>query len=133
MTTIRELKRDYKIRLALGEALPLHDQAISLPLSTGNTLFDSALTDKLVATRLMSEPEHVARAWQLVKSASKREITALLPHGRGLLNDYKLLLALRCWEDGDDSNPRRFLGALPWGWRLAFPTAVIKPAAHLFT
>jgi hypothetical protein len=45
---IRELKQRYKINLALGHSLPLTDLAISLPLSTGNPLYDAALTGKLV-------------------------------------------------------------------------------------
>jgi len=131
--TIRELKRNYKLHLALGAVLPPHDLAVPLPLSTGSPLFDAALTDKLVVTRTMNEAEHVARAWHLVRGATPAEREALGRHARGLLNDYKLLLALRAWELGDDAGVRPFLRALPWGWRLAFPTAVIKPAAHVFT
>lgn len=130
---IRDLKRDYKIQLALGRTLPTHDLAIPLPFSTGHPLFDAALTDKLVATTTLNEPEHVARARGLVREASRDEVLILARHARGLLNDYKLLLALRCWNEGDDATTRTFLRALPWGWRLGFPTAVIKPAARIFT
>jgi hypothetical protein len=133
MATIRELKRAYKVNLALGETLPPHDLAIPLPLSTGRPLFDAALTDKLVATQTLNEAEHVGRAWHLVRGASAEERAVLGQHARGLLNDYRLLLALRCWELGDEAGARPFLRSLPWGWRLGFPTAVIKPAAQVFT
>ncbi|MBA3531073.1 MAG: hypothetical protein H0T73_04030, partial [Ardenticatenales bacterium] len=130
---IRELKQRYKIGLALGDLLPTHDRPIPLPLSTGSPLYDAALTDKLVATTTLTEPEHLSRGWHLVRGASRTEQEVLARHARHLLNDYKLLLALHSWEQGEEGLTRTFLGALPWGWRFAFPTAVIKPAAHLFT
>lgn len=130
---IRELKRRYKMNLALGKNLPTHDLAISLPLSTGNPLYDAALTDKLVMTATLTEAEHLNRAWHLVKNATLTEQQTLAAHARGLLNDYKLLLALQAWQNGNDELTRTFLNALPWHWRFAFPTAVLKPAAHLFT
>jgi hypothetical protein len=130
---IRELKQRYKINLALGHSLPLTDLAISLPLSTGNPLYDAALTGKLVATATLSQAEHLNRGWHLVGQATTAELQTLATHASSLLNDYKLLLALRAWESGQEEITRRFLRALPWHWRLAFPTAVIKPAAHFFT
>ncbi|MCI0396518.1 MAG: hypothetical protein L0332_07120 [Chloroflexi bacterium] len=130
---IRELKRRYKMNLALGRALPLHDLAVPLPLSTGNPLYDAALTDKLVVTRTLSEAEHLNRGWSLVRQSSPAERQALAGEARSLLNDYKLLLALQAWQGGDEGLARTFLEALPWHWRLAFPIAVLKPAAHIFT
>lgn len=130
---IRDLKRRYKLNLAVGDALPTFDLATPLPLSTGNALFDSALLDKLATTTTMNEAEHLNRAWQLVKTADAAEVSVLAQYARGILNDYKLLLALRSWETGDEANFQTFLRALPWGWRLAFPTFVIKPAAQIFT
>jgi hypothetical protein len=130
---IRELKQRYKINLALGHSLPLNDLAISLPLSTGNPLYDAALTGKLVATATLSQAEHLNRGWHLMGQATTAELETLAAHAASLLNDYKLLLALRAWESGQTELTRRFLQALPWHWRLAFPTAVIKPAAHFFT
>jgi hypothetical protein len=131
--SIRELKRRYKMNLALGQALPTFDRAIPLPLSTGNALYDAALTDKLVATTTLNEPEHLNRAWHLVRTTSAAERTTLARHANLLLNDYRLLLAIRAWEEGDGETTRRLLRSLPWGWRLTFPTALIKPAAVLFT
>jgi hypothetical protein len=131
--SLRDLKRRYKIALAGGHVLPTHEMPISLPLSTGNPLFDAALTDKLKATATLSEPEHLNRGWKLVQNATDDERTVLARNARFLLNDYKLLLALRSWSFGDDAQTRTFLRALPWAWRLAFPTAVIKPAAEIFT
>jgi hypothetical protein len=131
--TIRDLKRRYKMGLAVGATLPTHDIPISLPLSTGNPLFDAALTDKLVATATLSEAEHLNRGWKLVQGATTGERDALARNARLLLNDYKLLLALRAWQEGDEAQTRTFLRALPWAWRLGFPTAVIKPAAQIFT
>jgi hypothetical protein len=135
MTThsIRELKQRYKLLLAQGKALTAVDQPIALPLSTGNSLFDAALTDKLQATATMNEAEHLRRGWDLVRGASHAEREALARHGQSLLNDYKLLLALSCWERGEDELTRQFLFSLPWGWRLGFPVAIIKPGAQLFT
>ena len=136
MTThlgIRELKRRYRENLALGRALPTHDLGVPLPLSTGNPLFDAALTEKLAATTTMTEPEHVARAWDLVGRSTPAERATLADHAGALLNDWKLLLALRAFADDDGATARRLLDALPWGWRLAFPTVVIKPAEHVFT
>lgn len=130
---IRDLKRRYKINLAAHRALPTFDLATPLPLSTGNPLFDSALLDKLSATTTLNEAEHLNRAWYLVKNATSEEITILGKYSRGILNDYKLLLALNAWEKGDEENFQTFLRSLPWGWRLAFPTFVIKPAAQIFT
>lgn len=130
---IRELKRRYKMNLAQGRALPSFDQPIALPLSTGSPLFDAALTDKLVATSTMSEAEHLNRGWNLVRNATPEEMRALGANARSLLNDYKLLLALKAWADGDGAATRTFLRALPWGWRFAFPAMAIKPAAHVFT
>jgi len=132
-TSIRALKRNYKIELAQHRALPTQDLGIPLPLSTGNPLFDAALTDKLVMTSTMSEAEHLRRAWMLVNDASKESIEVLAEHAQGILNDYKLLLALRCWREERDDLVERFLWSLPWGWRFRFPTAVIKPAAAIFT
>jgi hypothetical protein len=130
---IRDLKRRYKMGLATGANLPTHDIPISLPLSTGNPLFDAALTDKLVVTATLSEAEHLNRGWKLVQGATNDERDALARNARLLLNDYKLLLALRAWQEGNEAQTRMFLRALPWAWRLAFPTAVIKPAAQVFT
>lgn len=130
---IRELKRRYKMQLALGAVAPLYDRAISLPLSTGNPLYDAALTDKLAVTATLSEAEHLNRAWQLVNQATATEVATLARHAPLLLNDYKLLLALACWQQGDEAHTRTFLQALPWGWRLRFATAAIKPAAVIFT
>lgn len=132
MASIRELKQRYKINLALGRVLPTHDLGIPLPFSTGNPLYDAALTDKLVMTSTMNEPAHLNRAWQLVRQSSPAERQTLAQHARGVINDYKLLLALRSWELGEDELVHRFLWALPWHWRLAFPAAVLKPAAHFF-
>jgi hypothetical protein len=131
--SIRELKRRYKVNLALGRALPTFDRAIPLPLSTGSPLYDAALTEKLVATATLNEPEHLNRAWKLVTAASDAERATLARHADLLLNDYKLLLALHAWQEGDGATTRALLRALPWGWRLTFPTALIKPAAVLFT
>lgn len=133
LVSLRELKRRYKLNLALGSALPPYDQSISLPLSTGNPLFDAALTDKLTVTTTMSEAEHLHRGWNLVKGATPDEMQVLAGASQGLLNDYKLLLALKAWQDGDTALTRTFLRSLPWHWRLAFPIAVIKPSAHIFT
>src|SRR5436190_3964377 len=130
---IRDLKRRYKMNLAVGKSLPTFDLATPLPLSTGNSLFDSALLDKLSATTTMNEAEHLNRSWHLVKNATNDEITILSNYAKGILNDYKLLLALRCWEKGDEEKFWTFLNSLPWGWRLAFPTFVIKPSAQIFT
>ena len=130
---IRELKRRYRENLALGRALPTHDLGVPLPLSTGKPLFDSALTEKLSATATLAEPEHVARAWDLVLRASAEERGTLTEHAAALLNDWKLLLALRAWQLDEGESVRKLLRALPWGWRLAFPTSVVKPAAQLFT
>jgi hypothetical protein len=131
--SIRELKHRYQLNRALGGTLPTYDLAIPLPLSTGNPLFDAALVDKLTPTTTLNEAEHTARAWHLVQRASAAELQALAEHRDGLLNDYKLLLALRAWQDGDDALTRTFVNALPWGWRLGFPVAVIKPSAQVFT
>ena len=130
---IRDLKRRYKLNLAEGRALPPFDQTIPLPLSTGNPLYDACLTEKLAASTTMSEAEHLNRVWNLVRGATRPEMSALRGAARGLLNDAKLLLALKAWQDGDEALTRSFLRALPWHWRLAFPIAVIKPASHLFT
>lgn len=133
MTTIADMKRRYRMNLALGEVLPTADRGFPLPLSTGSPLFDAALTNKLQTTANLSEAEHLNRSWGLVRNATTAEIAVLADHAGGLLNDYKMLLALRCWQDGEGELTRRFLERLPWHWRLAFPTAVLKPAAHFFT
>ncbi|MBM3459071.1 MAG: hypothetical protein FJX77_11140, partial [Armatimonadetes bacterium] len=130
---IRALKRRYKINLALGRGLALHDLAIPLPFSTGNPLYDAALTDKLTPTRTLNEVEHLKRGWELVRAASGEETATLAAHSEGLLNDYRLLLALQCWDRGEEAATRRFLRSLPWHWRLGFPIAVINPAQQLFT
>lgn len=133
MLSIRELKGRYKTNLALHRALPLADMATSLPLSTGHPLYDAALTDKLVVTATMSEADHLGRAWHLVKEATPNDMVILGQQAQLLLNDYKLLLALRAWSNGQDELTRTFLQALPWHWRLGFPIAVLKPAEYLFT
>lgn len=133
MPTLRELKRRYKVNLALGRALPTFDLGVALPLSTGHPLFDAALVEKLAPTTTLTEADHVSRVWHLVRAARPEEIRALLPHARGLMNDAKLLFALRAWQDGDAELVRAWLRSLPWGHRLGFPTAVIKPARSLFT
>jgi hypothetical protein len=130
---IRELKRRHRRDLALDRALPTTDLGVPLPLSTGNPLFDAALLEKLTATATLDEAEHLNRVWGLVRGASREELDALATHAAGLLNDAKLLLALRVFHDGDEESARRFLDALPWGHRLAFPIAAVQPAAALFT
>src|SRR5262245_27068974 len=95
---IRELKRRYRENLALGRALPTHDLGVPLPLSTGNPLFDAAMTEKLATTTTLDAPEHLARAWDLVQRASVEERATLAEHASALLNDWKLLLALRAWQ-----------------------------------
>jgi len=130
---IKELKRRYRENLALGRALPTHDLGVPLPLSTGNSLFDAALTEKLAQSATLDAPEHLARAWDLVKRATVAERTVLAEHADALLNDWKLLLALRAWELGDGEQTKRFVRALPWGWRLGFPTCVVNPGAFMFT
>lgn len=131
--TIQTLKRNYKINLALGKTLPTYDLATPLPLSTGNPLYDAALTDKVTITTTLNEAEHLNRAWFLVNGSGRDEQQTLANHAPGLLNDYKMLLALRCWADGEEELTRTFLRAMPWHWRLAFPMAVIKPSSHFFT
>jgi hypothetical protein len=130
---IRELKRRYRENLALGRALPTHDLGVPLPLSTGNPLFDAALTEKLAATATMTEPEHVARAWHMVGQASDGERRALADNAQSLLNDWKLLVCVRAWQLEDGETVRRVLRTLPWGWRLAFPATIVKPGATMFT
>jgi hypothetical protein len=130
---IRELKRRHRTHLALGQALPPADCAIPLPLSTGNPLFDAALTTKLVPTSTMNEAEHTRRAWHLVRTASEADKELLSKNARLLLTDYKMLLALDAWDRAEPQRVRRLLRSLPWGWRFRFPTAVIKPAAQMFT
>jgi len=130
---IRELKRRYRENLALGRALPTHDLGVPLPLSTGNPLFDAAMTEKLAATTTLDAPQHIARAWHMVRQATTEERARLAEHTGALLNDWKMLLALRAWELGAGDELRLFIRALPWGWRLTFPTCVIKPAAQMFT
>jgi len=130
---ISELKRRYRENLALGRTLPTHDLGVPLPLSTGNPLFDAALTEKLAATATLDAAEHVARAWHLVGQASAAERATLAEHAEALLNDWKMLLAMRAWETGEGEQLRRLVRALPWGWRLAFPTCIVHPAAFLFT
>lgn len=131
--SIRDLKRNYKMNLALGRVLPTPDLATPLPLSTGHPLYDAALTDKLQTTSTLSESEHLNRAWHLVRQSTPGERNVLARHARGLLNDYKLLLALQAWQAGEEALTRTFLNSMPWHWRLAFPIAVLKPAAHFFT
>ena len=133
MVAIRELKRRYKTNLALQKTLPTFDLATPLPLSTGNPLYDGALLDKLVKTRTMDEASHTNRAWGLVRRSSLDERRHLADNARGLLNDYKLLLALQCWDRGELDLARSYLHQLPWRWKLAFPMAVIKPASTMFT
>lgn len=111
--SIRELKRRYKLNLALGRVLPTFDLATPLPLSTGNPLFDAALTDKLVLTATLSEAEHLNRAWRLTCDASDADLATLARHSRGLLNDYKLLLALRAWQDGNVELTGAFVRSMP--------------------
>ncbi|HEV7555576.1 MAG TPA: hypothetical protein VGO00_08995 [Kofleriaceae bacterium] len=130
---IKELKRRYRENLALGRGLPTHDLGVPLPLSTGNPLYDAALTEKLATTATLEAPEHVSRAWHMVSRASTDERAALVTHADALLNDWKLLVAVRAWQLDDGEVVRRMLRALPWGWRLAFPVVIVKPAEHLFT
>lgn len=131
--SIQTLKRNYKINLALGKTLPTYDLATPLPLSTGNPLYDAALTDKVTMTTTLNEAEHLNRAWFLVNGSGRDEQQTLANHAPGLLNDYKMLLALHCWAVGEEELTRTFLQAMPWHWRLAFPIAVLKPASHFFT
>lgn len=131
--SIRELKRRYKTGLALGRLLPTSERSISLPFSTGEPLYDAALTNKLVPTTGMNEPEHLNRAWHLVRASSPEQRAVLAKNARSLLNDYKQLLALKSLVEGEDDLRDAFLKALPWRWRFAFPTAAIKPAATIFT
>src|SRR5262245_42024298 len=99
--SIRELKRRYKLNLALGRALPTFDLGIAMPISTGHPLFDAALTEKLTATATLTESEHLNRLWHLVRSARSEDLALLGEHATALLNDAKLLIALRAFADGD--------------------------------
>ena len=132
--SIRELKRQYKTEPGTRPDTADLGSERAAALSTGNPLYDAALTDKLVVTGTMTEAEHLdgwnwcrARLFRRDGDARGGE------YPPGLLNDYKLLLALKAWGDGDEARTRTFLRALPWGWRLAFRPAVVKPAAHVFT
>ena len=131
--TIRQLKHRYRVNTALNQVLPLADMGFPLPLSTGSPLFDAALTEKLQTTASITEAEHLARSWELCQRATEDEIGVLADHMDGLLNNFKLLLALTCWERGDTAQAATFVNALPWRWRFAFPIAVLKPASHFFT
>lgn len=133
MIPLRELKRRYKVNLALGRALPTFDMGVPLPLSTGSPMFDAALVEKLSPSTTLTESDHVARLWHLVRNARPDEITALAAHSPGLLNDAKLLLAFRAFEERNLELTHTWLRSLPWGWRLAFPAAVVKPSGSLFT
>lgn len=131
--TIRQLKQRYRVNTALNQVLPLADMGFPLPLSTGSPLFDAALTEKLQTTSALTEAEHLARSWELCQGATEAEIDVLRDHMDGLLNNFRLLLALTCWERGDTERATTFVDALPWRWRFAFPIAVLKPASHFFT
>jgi hypothetical protein len=131
--SIRELKRNHRTLLALGRSLPTHDRGIPLPFSTGHPLFDAALTDKIVATSTLNEPEHLSRAWHLVTTSSAGDRARLAASASLLLNDYKSLLALHCLDRGEDEAVQAFLRALPWGSKLGFAALAIKPATRVFT
>jgi len=131
--TIRELKHRYRINIALDQVLPLADRGFAVPLSTGNPLFDAALTEKLQTTTTLTDVEHLQRSWELCRRATTEEIGVLADHVDGLLNNFRMLLALSCWERDDLESARRFVDRLPWHWRFAFPTAVLKPGAHFLT
>ena len=133
LPSVRDLKRRYKLLLAERRALHVTDLGISLPISTGDPILDATLLEKLVPTATMGEAEHLARAWELVRVSTPRHHALLRTHARSLLNDHKLLHAIGALERGDDATLDAMLDALPWAWRLGFPTAVIKPAARMLT
>jgi hypothetical protein len=133
LPSVRDLKRRYKLLLAERRALHVTDLGISLPISTGDPVLDAALLEKLVPTTTMGEAEHLARAWELVRASTPRHHALLRAHARSLLNDHKLLHAIGALERGDEATLDAMLDALPWAWRLGFPTAVIKPAARILT
>lgn len=131
--TIQKLKQNYKIQLALGKTIPQSELGFPIPLSTGNPLFDASLTEKISATNLMDESEHLARAWQLMRNSSQTELEKLSRHSQGILNDFRLLGAVQASSVGRDDLENQFLSSLPWGWKLCYPSAVISPASQFFT
>lgn len=133
LPSVRDLKRRYKLLLAERRALHVIDLGVSLPISTGDPVLDAALLEKIVPTATMGEAEHLARAWELVRASTPRHHALLRAHARALLNDHKLLHAIGALERGDEATLEAMLDALPWAWRLGFPTAVIKPAAMVLT
>ncbi len=133
MTSIQDLKRNYRLATARGQALAITDLGTAFPLSTGNELYDAALTGTLKATATMSSAEQLARAWQLCQKATDDELVILADESAVISNDFRMLGALQAWQRGHDQLTRRFLAALPWHWRLAFPTAVLSPARHFFS
>jgi len=132
MLGIRELKHRYKLLRAEDRALSLADLGLPLPLSCGSPLIDSMLNERIAATPGMNEEEHLMRSWQLITSASERELDIVFKLLDGCLNDHKLLFAVYLFGRGDEKY-RLLLERLPMKWRLLFPTAVIKPAAAFFT
>ncbi len=131
--TIQKLKQNYKMQLALGKTIPQSELGFPIPLSTGNPLYDASLTEKISATAMMDESEHLARAWELMRNSSSEELEKLSRFSKGILNDFRLLGAVRAASVGREDLENQFLSSLPWGWKLSYPSAVISPASQFFT
>src|SRR5574341_1636606 len=130
---IGSFKDNYYTLLAKRKVLLYNDYSFKVPVSSGSPLLDSSIVEKIQTTSEFMDHEHLLRSWRLFKSMSVEEAHVLLNNLQDVLNDHKILLALRFWEKNDVDRTLYILHNLPWGWRLQFPILVIKPAYLFFT
>ncbi len=129
----RRLKELYLDLRYQNKVLSPEDRSPKLPISSGNALVDACLFEKIQQTPTTQIEEHLLRAWQMVERATEEEINILYTHRGALLNDHKILLAMRLFQEEREDQCHAFLKSLPFGWEVQFPTAFIKPADVFFT
>lgn len=133
MSAIAELKHNYKELLANRRTIPSSEFSPNIPISTGSPAIDSCLIEPIGTTGEMEDHEHLMRSWQLIKGMNNKEEEIALNNLDALLNDHKILLALKYWEGNDKEIAKRILDSLPFGWKLQFPLVLIKPSYLFFT
>lgn len=128
---IQELKTRYKLLVANNKTIDSQEMFPNIPLSTGSPVLDSFILEKVKSTFSMDEYEHLARSWQLIRNMSDEEEKIILNNLKGLLNDHKILLAAKLFENKDKNFEKAF-DSLPNTWKLKFPLVFVKPAKVFF-
>lgn len=132
MVDIKELKSRYKLLVAGRKTIASHDLAFDIPISSGSPVVDSFLMEKISTTFFMSDYEHLARTFQLIRKMTIKEQEIIMENLKGCFNDHKIILAAKFFSEKNDEMMHLVLDSMPFSWRLIFPLVFVKPSALFF-